>query len=287
MRRSSVRRFNNLHREFSIVSGLARIVAKMAGKGSEQRERVHAALRAALSTAAPEDQRQAISLVRKEFAEVPRRTWSLWVSQITDAEAVLGRKVTAAVARVNAGLARRDSADRPASSGALRRRRTNPEADNAPQELLIAPSTKTGPGGLGDGVTHRLANAPDEISSPHDLMRQLNQLRIEAEAMLDCAVRAGPSGEGHVIVDPISYAQSIALRQQIVVAQCKWRRDMLTAERLIHLLKSVFEIVQRRAPAAEAEVASALSSFAKAYRLELLEVAGVQAAGEARTASER
>lgn len=244
----------------------------MAGKGSELRERVRAALKAALDSAAPGDQRAAIDAVRKLFPDVPRRTWALWVGQVTNRGALLEQRVTEAVSKVDHAIAQRkrdqDAGNAPSGQPRRRRRGVVAEGEHIPADRVGgAPAPGSVPG---DGVTRRFTQPPAVPVEPMDLIVQLGQLLLDAEALRDCSIRSIHDGEGHIIVDPLSFSQSIAMRLQITTAQGKMYGEMLLTQNLRKLLSEILVVVRSfsspESPNMSARLAAKILELTRKYR---------------------
>jgi hypothetical protein len=256
----------------------------MAGKPSELKKRVVEALRKLLASTPAGAEKEAIAALRKEFEEaVPLRTWQLWVREVLSGRDEIKSRVEAAVdkaARAAADEARKRKEQRAADARQAglpelpdkrkRRSRTGDAgAGAAEQKPLEGEHIPGGSGGGSDdppaaGFTQRFINPRKVETTPRAIIEQLGELLLDCEALRDCSIREFP-GMGHIILDPMAFGQSIALRERILSSQVKLYKDALSSETLDEVLKAITQRLDERDPELARQVGTDMRAILSHY----------------------
>ncbi len=224
-----------------------------------------------MASTAPGDHAGAIAAVREQFPDVPRRTWDLWVSQKTQLAPKLKKQVAVALEKVEqVCTAEVRTPDHTPAPDAPRRRRRAAAAVEGVHLPASPPSAGTvATGGPGDGTTTRFTKPPPVQIEPTELIATLGELMLDADALRDCSMRVSPDGHGHVIVDPVSFAQSVAMRLQITVAQGKMYGAMMSSEKAKDILSAIIGACEDLAPDVKIAVVAKIREAVAPFRSDL------------------
>lgn len=214
---------------------------------SELRGVVVAELRKALSDTehgSLEQRQAAVDQVRKRHADVPKRTWYLWLN---DALGKTPKPKLRHTGSEKAVAARRDMKDRMAglAAKAEQRRPREPKNKKPPPEYKpLAP----GQGGGGQpflmGVTNRFIEKRElPLLDPSDTLKYLAELYLDCQAVKECTVMPSANGDGHHILDGMTYNQASAIQARILEINGKMRDRLRGQQAIDELTRAILSTV--------------------------------------------
>lgn len=243
----------------------------MARPQSEDRAKVFAALKVAYAITDETQRKDAIAGVVAQFPNVPLRTMQSWIKSYSSSGDDIQRKVADAIKKVAAAATGKTpkpgTAVEPVTPAQTSRRKRAAGPEMPPGQTFVP-----GDGDLDaepDGWTRRFVEGRLEAATPENLLQSLAELLRDATALRECSIRK--VGEhGHVITDPLAFAQSVSLSKQIVEAQAKLVKESFSQAQMQSILAAIVKRIRARDKALAAVVAQDIIEVVRLQRADLV-----------------